>query len=340
MIKKALALILLVSLVGILVGLVNLEKEKTLIRQGVDGSKRDTDIVIKPSPKTNVPSSVALLEVGFDKENIISSATAQINSDKLHMVLSSGQEVNIPIQYEGGVLADRYARIISDPTNEGNKILHYWLKNARIPGAREGYYKGRVQLQLSDIEYSSIFATYRMYLHPDLNLYRSFPKENKWFVVSEFFSGSLDPPYRFLIGLDIVKEKGSGKPLYFLVSGDKKIGGAPRNEKWESVWGDVNTNFEVPVGEWIDMKIGYKEGSNSSGRFYLAAKRVSDATFTTIFDIHNWTYHPSAPSPIPLAQWQPLKLYTSGEIIDYIRENGGVAQMYWDDLKISEMWPQ
>ena len=34
----------------------------------------------------------------------------------------------------------------------------------------------------------------------------------------------------------------------------------------------------------------------------------------------------------------PLKLYIGSRIIDYIRKNAGVTQLYWDDLEIYGNW--
>lgn len=283
-----------------------------------------------------------LLKLGFEKEHIIPSATLRSNYDKLHATLASGEEGDIPIQYEGGTIGDRYARIISDPMKSGNHILHYWLKKATIPtGFKGGYaYKGRIQLNLSGLGYTSAFARYRMYLHPDLNFYRSYPNENVWFTVSELWFRHIDGN-NFRIPVNIAKEKGTNKPLYFVASGDVgKSDNRGKDGRWKSIWGKVNNAFEIPVGEWIDMEIGYKQGDKNSGRFYLAAKRPSDVTPVTIFDITDWTYNPDASTPTSLTQWNPLKLYTSGKIIKYIHDQGGVAQIYWDDFEIFDTWPQ
>jgi hypothetical protein len=179
-----------------------------------------------------------------------------------------------------------------------------------------------------------------MYLHPDLKFYKSYPNENAWFTISELWFRGTDGN-SFRIPVNLVKEKGVNKPLYFFVSGD--MGKRDRRGKdgpWKNILGEANTQFEIPVGEWIDMEIGYKQGDKNSGRFYLAAKRASDTTMATVFDITDWTYNPDASAPTPLTQWNPLKLYTSGKVIRHIRDSGGVAQIYWDDLEIFETWPQ
>ena len=40
-----------------------------------------------------------------------------------------------------------------------------------------------------------------------------------------------------------------------------------------------------------------------------------------------------------MTHWNPLKLYTSAGTVELIRNKGGVAQIYWDDLEIWDGWP-
>lgn len=289
------------------------------------------------APGPNNPEAL-LFRLDFEEAEII-SPRQQNKYDILRVTLPSNRTGEIAIQYEGGRPADRLARVAPDPVNSQNEVLQFWLKNARIPGARKGYYKGRVQMNLAEVNKTEIYERHRMYLHPDLRLYRSYPGENKWFSIATMWIGRPADPHPFMISLDLVKPKGAGSPLYFMVSGDKRVGGRQGHGKWQTIWGRVNTDFPVPIGEWLDVEVGYKQGNGKSGRYYLGVKRQSDASVQAIFDVTDWTYSPEAPSPIALTNWNPLKLYTSGAIVDHIRSGGGVAQIYWDDLRIWNRWP-
>lgn len=259
--------------------------------------------------------------------------------DQLLVKWPSGASGAIPLQYEGGTVMDRHAQVIADPANGLNNVLQFWLKEARVPGQTEGRYKGRIQLNLTKLNADLVYQRFRMYLHPDLGLYRAYPQSNSWFTVNELWAGApwSGDAHPFRITLDIVKESGSGSPLRFAATGSVYAGGDPAAGIWQPTWRSVNRKFAVPVGEWLDMEIGYQQGNAQSGKFYLSVKRATDAAKTVVLNVKNWTYHPQAPRPVPLTHWQPLKLYTSSTIIDYIRERGGVAQIYWDDLKI---WKQ
>ena len=115
-------------------------------------------------------------------------------------------------------------------------------------------------------------------------------------------------------------------------------GGEAKRGRWKDIWVEAGSNFEVPIGEWLDIEVGYKAGNKETGRYYLAAKRASDQEFTTIFDVTNWTYHPESPEPVPITNINPMKLYSSERIVDFIRNKGGVAQLYWDDYEAYENW--
>jgi len=59
----------------------------------------------------------------------------------------------------------------------------------------------------------------------------------------------------------------------------------------------------------------------------------------SLCDVTDWTCHPDRPEPAGITAWSPVKLYTGAVFVDWIREHGGVAQVYWDDLEIWESWP-
>lgn len=303
--------------------------------------KVDADrIAIEPFATSPYKPTGLVLSIDFEKQEVKPLTDKNGGYDQLVLNPASGDAAAIGIMYEGGKDSDRHARISVDPKNAQNRVLHYWLKNARAPGQREGRFKGRIQLGLSRLNTVSVFQRFRLFLHPDLGIYRQFPGENGWFTINELWMGARweGHPFPFRMGVNIAKPAGVGRPLYFIGSADVSTGGAIRKGSWKHVWIEVGRRFEVPIGEWLDIEIGYKQGDEKSGRFYMGAKRQQDKQFTTVFDVTNWTYHPDSPEPVAMTNWNPLKLYTGARIIDHIRKNGGVAQLYWDDLEIYSNW--
>jgi len=256
--------------------------------------------------------------------------------DRLHMQMPSGKNSRLPIQYEGGSLSDRFAKIVPDPVQAGNQVLQFWLKNAEVAGYKKGSKKGRVQINIPKLQEKALVARYRMYLHPDIKHYQTYPKRSGWFTISELWMGenwTNEHRYPFRISLGIAKESGVNQPLGFHVSAttDVKPG---KSEKWVKSWAKVNKDFEVPLGEWMDIEFGYRQGNSKTGRFYLTVKREKDTVATTIFDVTDWTYSSRSKKPIPLTTFQPLKIYTSEAIVSHIRNKGGAAQIYFDDFQI------
>ena len=59
----------------------------------------------------------------------------------------------------------------------------------------------------------------------------------------------------------------------------------------------------------------------------------------TLVDVTGWTYSPRAPEPVGLAAWNPQKIYSSHNIVDFVRDEGGVLRVYFDDFAFSDRWP-
>lgn len=126
------------------------------------------------------------------------------------------------------------------------------------------------------------------------------------------------------LSLNIAKPESVGTKLYFVAGGGTYVSGDVKRGKWKGVWGEVGANFEVPIGEWSDIEVGYKAGDKKTGRYYLEAKRAKDKSFTVVFDVRNWTYNPQSLEPVPITNIQPIKLYSSGRIIGFILKKVGL----------------
>lgn len=284
--------------------------------------------------------SAPIVKLDFENEAVRLVRGKQDNYDFISVPTADGRAKPLYIYYEAGEPAARGARIETDPMDRNNRVLHYWLKHAQIPGQHRGAFKGRVQMNLGRIKESSVFQRYRLLLHPDLKFYRQYPGRNAWFGISTMWMGAKwrGHPYPFKISLNIIKAAGIGKPLYFGVAASVAAGGEVGKGVWKNIWSQMGANFEVPVGEWLDVEIGYRAGDRDSGRFYMGVRAEGEEKFVTVFDIEDWTYHPASPVSVPLTDWQPFKLYTSRRIIDFIRDSGGVTQLYFDDIELYQNW--
>ena len=236
------------------------------------------------------------------------------------------------IQYQGGTTEDRYARIIQDPNNPNNNVLNFYLKNPSV-GAQNTKSKGRIQANIyGNTNLKSFSQEVSMYLHNDFSLLTEGEPKFDWLTTFEFWNNANwkgeDYPFRITVNI-MKKEKGKVDSLYFQVHGQIYN---EKEKKWQNVWKETNTNFEVKIGEWMQTRIDLVEGDKDKGKFIFSITSKNNNP-VTIFEINDFTHHPDDPSPNGINDLNPMKLYTSKDLLSYIEEKNGVLQIYWDDFK-------
>ena len=239
---------------------------------------------------------------------------------------------NFKLYYEDGTMSDRYAKIIDEPGNTTNKILAFWLKNASIKNGIN-HKKGRIQGSLSEnVNLKEFYIKQRLYIHPDLEVLKDYPKKITWLTLQEFWNNATytDEGYIFRITLNIQKTTTETGELYFGAHGQTQ----KKKKKWESVWEETASSFPIPFGEWVTIETYVKEGDNTNGRFKFVVT-TNDNVVHTLIDVTNYTYHPNDPCPNGFSEFNPMKMYTDDNLIDYTNEKNKVLQVYWDDL---ELW--
>ena len=260
--------------------------------------------------------------VGID--NSVSSPNDWVNDLDAHPNIG-----NFSIQYEGGDDSMRIAEIIQDPTDPLNNVLHYWLEDPNVDGT-----KGRIQSNIyGNNNLTEFYQRVRVYLHEDWNILQNSVGTFQWLTLFEFWNnaGWTGENYPFRININAEKrDSAEGSPLFFGINAETKIG-----EYWSNlIWSEDNVNAPIPINQWLTIEIYMKEGAGGLGRFYMAMT-PDGATKEVIFDITNYTHHPDDRTPDGISHFNPMKLYTSNTLIDHVRANNGVLQVYWDDF---ELW--
>jgi hypothetical protein len=246
-------------------------------------------------------------------------------------------KVNFSFQYTGGDSTQRYAKIIDDPTKPKNKVLAFWLNDSW--SADGGQYKARVQANLYEIEkpLKEFYQTIRVYFHPDFNALRNYPHKIPWCTISEFWNkepwrSNDTEKYGFRITLGVGKPVDAEADLTFLLGAENAICGG--HNGYKEVWKPESKHkVKVPIGKWFTMEYYYKDGDSKSGRFYMAIQPDGEPK-QVVFDINNFTHHTLDPSPNGLGNYNPMKLYTSKELVAYMKGQGKTLQIYWDDFKL------
>jgi len=240
----------------------------------------------------------------------------------------------VHISYEDGTDSERKATITADPELPGNKVLKFQLMKPHI---NEGFQKkGRVQLNVNENNcISEIYQKVRLRLHPDMEWLKAWDERVAWLSLFEFWNNAdwtnEKNPFRVTVNL-FKDKKGPVNEMYFHVKGDYK------NDctycKWNLLWEELGEGFSVPFGEWMDIEIYIKEGDEKNGRFFMAVTPDSGEKIV-IFDLICSTQHPDETCPDGFSHLQPMKLYTSDNLINYMKDAGKELSVCWDDWSFS-----
>jgi hypothetical protein len=297
------------------------------------------------APKDPVPVWTPQFMTGYEPDETRATGTDTI--DWMVFDNTSTHADAIPwamtVFYETpGTTADRWARLIDDPTEPGNTVLAFWLKNAVIETGYPPHTKGRVQTKFPGalVDAVEVWSSQRVFLPEDWNLLNNYPPDGDPFwlsaVLEEFWFGAPweGHPNAARINLNLYAQGG-------------KLRLSLRAETMPDMgllWQATSPRFEMPVGEWVTIEVGYKMGNAQTGRMVVIVTNEATGARQVLFDVTNWTYSPLADEPggtgpVPLIHWDAQKVYSSDNIIHFIRDSGGVAQAYFDDFAFSGEWP-
>lgn len=272
--------------------------------------------------------------VGTDDRQDIAGAdkTLAVRNDWVTDLDNHPNIGNFNLQYEGGDSTMRAARIIAEPGNPSNHILQFWLKEPNVHGT-----KGRIQGNLyGNKGIREFYQQERIFLHDDFNAVRKYPQKIHWLTIAEFWNNitwSQTVPYRFRITLGIGKLTEGEDDLHFILDAEDCQLFADNRQKYTTVWAETNKDVSIPIGQWFTLEYYFKEGDNNTGRFYMAITPTGKRK-QVVFDVRKITHNTEDPHPDGVGEFNPIKLYTSKELIRYMSGQGKALQIYWDDLKL------
>ena len=243
----------------------------------------------------------------------------------------------IKINFGDGDPTQRSAAIVPDPDPAalpGNEVFRFQILEPHQ--SEPTLMKGRVQLDVNENQcITEVHQTVRLFLDPELDFLRQWDEQFGWFSLFEFWNNAdwTNERYPFRVTVNLRKDAtGPVDHLYFNVKGDMK------NNcfycRWHDVWDHTGTGFPVPIGSWMEIEVYIREGDDSDGRFLMAVTPEGGAR-QVVFDVTETTQHPDETCPDGFTHMQPLKLYTSDRLINYMRDSGRAVTVYWDDWDYS-----
>jgi hypothetical protein len=298
-----------------------LDNGKLVFQTGFEG----TSALITDSK--NIPSFITPGYVIDDIVGVDSTLREKNNWEKdLDNNPDGGQFL---IEYTGGDTTQRFVKIIPEPGNPKNHVLQFWLNDSWH--ASEGQQKARIQTDIYGIKkgFKEIYQTQRVFLTEDFNVLKTYPGKFGWLTISEFWNNEWwvkDEQYGFRTTLGIEKPKEGESDLYFKLDAEN----AGQKQVWNA--GD-QPKVKLPIGKWFTMEYYLKEGNKETGRFYMTITPDGERK-QVVFDVTNFTHNTFDPAPNGFTGWSPQKLYTSKEVVGFVKSKGKTLQIYWDDFKL------
>lgn len=321
-------------------------------------SKKSDPLVSTPITPINTdpaPIPELIFNTGFENTSIIQTSAQSDEFRGKDVTLSASNDwvtdfVNHPnigvvrTYYEEGDSTQRKARIVADPLNASNKVLNYKLLAPHIIIPTSSQYtvngilfdkKARIQMDIyGNNGLKEVYQSVRLFIPTDFNklVDSPFPASGDWITLFEFWNNAQwNPgatyPFRFGVTLSKISSGTAGSPFFFQAEGQKLVSG------FVTVWKQSNTSFQAPIGKWMTIEYYIKDGNKGNGRFYFAVT-PDGGTKTVVYDLKEDTCHPDDPNPDGLGEINPLKLYTSNNMVNQMNSRNGIFQIYWDDFKL------
>lgn len=239
--------------------------------------------------------------------------------------VGSGQPL---INYTGGTVKQRQATIATDPNDPANRTLHFVLREPYA--ASEGERKARVQLELYGLTpgFREFRQSVRVYLGAGFKQVEVYPGAVNWLTLAEYWNNEWWDPaekHGFRITVGIGKADSKTQPLNLFV--------AAEDQGQIGVWKVSKPDATVPIGQWFTLETYYREGDRDTGRFALAITPDGGAR-RVLYDGRGFTQNTHDPAPNGVTGFNPMKLYTSAALVDFVRSKGAALEVDYDDYKL------
>lgn len=238
--------------------------------------------------------------------------------------------------YNGGDSTMRRARLVQDPLNPANRVLHYRLSDTWLDG---GVYRGRVQYEFYNIRsgFREYYQSVKMLLPvAEFEALRKYPASIDWLTIVEIWNNitwSQTVPNRYRLTLGIGKLVPTENDLCFILDAQDCQLFADGSQKYTTIWSQQAPAVKIPVGKWFTMEYWFREGNRQNGRFFMAITADGGAR-QTVFDVTHFTHNTGDAAPDGVTHFNPMKMYTSKPLVDFLRQQGLSLNIYWDDLRL------
>ena len=237
------------------------------------------------------------------------------------------QQGSIAINYETKNLEAAKAEVTDAPGLAGKRALHFRAAGPNV--FKEGRpLKARIQLNLAKKPgFCSFVSEVSVFLPAGMEELNQYPYPITWLTLQEYWNalhGSHETTFRITVGL----WKSSNGNLHFGYKAQDYING-----KYIDVSRGDDERLEVPTGRWFRLRTEVVEGDSTSGFFRLTLladgqeKVLYQQTMRTMSTAICEGSHPRK----GFNNLQPLKLYTSAQLAEWMKERGNTIEAYFTD---------
>jgi len=211
---------------------------------------------------------------------------------------------------------------------KGRSVLHAQIFDDD-PGSG-GTSRAQMTMDLSQ-NLDVLHTSHRMKLHPDLAHLSQYSSSIGWMTIFEIWGArdpnmSGDPAGSSRISLSIFKASGAGQKLYWNIYHEEM-----QPNPFVKMWNHQNTAVAIPFGKWFTLDMYVKRGIGTAGQVKVTITEDGGQP-VTLFDIKNSTVWRSR-TDLRLKQWQLFKLYSSDQIMDFMRNAGKEFSVQYNDVK-------
>ena len=221
------------------------------------------------------------------------------------------------------------AQVEDAPKKRGKNALHFKIMSPNVE--KDGKkIKSRIQIEFAKIPgFKSFVSEVSVFLPTSMKELNNYPNAITWLTLQEFWNAPVSDTgktFRITIGLRKSKE---GK-IYFEYRSQDYIGG-----KFINVARSDNDSCKVPIGRWFRLRTEIIEGDKDSGFFCLTIKdgkeekviyRFKTQTMATVFCEKQYPRQ-------GFTSLHPIKLYTSAQLTEWMKERGCAIEAYFTDWK-------
>jgi len=253
---------------------------------------------------------------GSTWDNIVGTDTTFTEKSNWEFLCDGRWIKNAFINYEDGSYSQRYAKVVADPEDNSNSVLMFKILEPHI--IEGDHKKGRVSAILETGDIYSISQTLRLYLHPTMVTLKKWDRKVDWLTIFEFWSTDY---YRITVSM--FKSNIPNDEMYFKVSS----GSRTLVSKFKEEWSKTDTQYPIPFGEWFTISLNLTLDNAENGRLLM---EITDSgqRKNTIFDLTREFGNPEGFTKI-----NPMKLYTSDSLIEYLKKNNSELEFFFDDWK-------